>query len=667
MKKIERDQIGSSILQSALNRSLEESRQLQQQQLNQKLPLVDIGNQTKQSLLNIDNVSSGLNLANSLIGAFGNSQQTAQNSTDTVFKSVGSTLSGAMAGLQVGGPIGAAVGALAGSIGKKGSVTANGFGQDPTMELGTGLIGGFTNRKIRRQARQMENAAENNRFGMLNASNALQNFYADYDTQVNTMQYGGTIPSDLAYVDDGETINTPDGNILEVPEKHQPVDSNLIELPEGSKILSNTLKVPGTKKTYAQMYKNMSSKRISKGKDIFAENSNKLNKLNDQILHDKLFSLQEIQKKGKKEFKGGLQEFQKGGIKTYHYNGIDYNIGDVFERNGKTYEVVPNSLFTYPPTVKEISVNHDTTGEPLTIYMPNEDNKQTTASTKKSKSNIQSKPKKLSGRQLANNLGLTGTSHITIDPITIDPIYNPTQQITPEEVISAVGNQYFTSTPSYTGDVVPITQTTHIYNPSSRSNILPYIRNIGDSLLELAPTFSNLLDRPESFSAQLNPYRDQINRTMANRSYDINPALRQIQRNRVITNYNANQLSPNTGASMAFRLQNAVNTNRAISDLYSQKNNIDSQYAADYANTLNNLGQQYIQAQNLAIDQNARSRAASRNINRTGLSQLSQWVQRNRLMRNQANSDQAMLELFGPYMQAGYTTEQWNKYLNKRS
>ena len=39
-----------------------------------------------------------------------------------------------------------------------------------------------------------------------------------YDQYVDTMAYGGTTSS-LAYVDDGELINTPDGNILEVPEE----------------------------------------------------------------------------------------------------------------------------------------------------------------------------------------------------------------------------------------------------------------------------------------------------------------------------------------------------------------------------------------------------------------------------------------------------------------
>jgi hypothetical protein len=69
--------------------------------------------------------------------------------------------------------------------------------------------------------------------------------------------------------------------MLEVPEKGRPTDSNLVNLPEGSRILSDTLKVPGTKETFAQMGKRMMSKKNSKAKDIYAQNAEKLNKMND--------------------------------------------------------------------------------------------------------------------------------------------------------------------------------------------------------------------------------------------------------------------------------------------------------------------------------------------------------------------------------------------------
>nr|DAJ18046.1 MAG TPA: hypothetical protein [Podoviridae sp. ctY3D12]DAL01649.1 MAG TPA: hypothetical protein [Caudoviricetes sp.]DAN87400.1 MAG TPA: hypothetical protein [Caudoviricetes sp.] len=100
-----------------------------------------------------------------------------------------------------------------------------------------------------------------------------------------TLAQGGYSPS-LAYVDDGELIQTPDGQVNKVPEKGQPTDSNLVSLPEGSKILSDKVKYPGTKKTFAQVGEEMMTKKKSKNKDRFAKNSAKLNEMNNKLIHD---------------------------------------------------------------------------------------------------------------------------------------------------------------------------------------------------------------------------------------------------------------------------------------------------------------------------------------------------------------------------------------------
>ena len=152
---------------------------------------------------------------------------------------------------------------------------------------------------------------------------------------------------------------------------------------------------------------------------------------------------------------------------------------------------------------------------------------------------------------------------------------------------------------------------------------------------------------------------------MAGRRYDISPAERAIRENRAVSNYNAAQYNPTTGANMAYRLQSQIAANKAISDLYSYKNNADNQYRAEYANTMNNLGQQFAQARNLAIDYNARSRATARNIKRAGLAQLSQFAQNKELMRNQKNRDMAMLDLYGPFLEAGYDSKTLNKVLSQ--
>jgi len=81
---------------------------------------------------------------------------------------------------------------------------------------------------------------------------------------------------------------------------------------------------------------------------------------------------------------------------------------------------------------------------------------------------------------------------------------------------------------------------------------------------------------------------------MRRRRYDISPAIEDLNRNRATSNYNASQINTSTGANLAYRLQSAVNTDRAIASLRSQESNVNNQYLGDYANTMNGLGQHYV-------------------------------------------------------------------------
>lgn len=703
-------------------------------------------------------IDSSLDLVTQNIG-----RSNAVTGGDAAMQSVQGVLSGASTGASlgsvipdVGTAIGAAAGAVIGSIGKKGSVEQGGFYEDPTLNLGTGLVGAFSNKGLREKYRELQDTARSHRAALANTVSAQQKWNEKYDPYVYTAAYGGQIPSSLAYVDDGETINTPNGNIVEVPEKHQPVDSNLVNLPEGSRILSNTLKVPGTKKTYAKAYKEMSSKKISKGKDIFAENSRKLNQMNDQILHDHLFNLQELQKQGKKEYKKGLQEFWDGGY--YIRNGKKYKIGDTFNENGKRYlvsggkgtlfaEEIPAEINPYADVDKLTSgyTYNEFTPKPINEYtypeglkfdpsfFPKKSEHYRLVNGKKHyftgkygeykpietveqsdkikqyyginpKQNNTSKQNVTSTNKINNNnptfteseldkmqfndstpvsaVASANTSAKTISKPRARKIEAPdmssvigTELIGDDTIMPTAAPLALNSTSKFK---IPNTlpgDTTYNISDVDRKRLRREIRmdklkstigdiatSIGDTLGKLSPVISNLMTKPERFDTVYNPYAMQIADVMGKRRYDINPALEQIRQNQAITNYNMDQLSPTTGVGMAYRLQNAVNTNRAISDLYSQKNNIDNQYIGDYANTLNNLGQQYVQAKNLSTDLNARSRAAARNINRAGYSQFSNYLQNEELMRNLYNRDMATLSLYDPFLESVFKTSDYNNF-----
>ena len=229
--------------------------------------------------------------------------------------------SGAQLGMSIGGPIGGIVGGIAGAatglIGKKGKkASMTSFTDYDEGTLGTGLIGAFKNKKLRKRRAAIRLNASQNREAIAGTERLANEFNEDnteFDTDV--FEYGGNVPSSLAYVDDGELIATPDGQVNKVPEQGQPTDSNLINLPEGSRILSNTLKVPGTNKTFAELGDKMMAKKKSKGKDIYAQNADMLNEMNNKLMHDKLFAMQENlkAKKGIKNKTKELKTFAKGG------------------------------------------------------------------------------------------------------------------------------------------------------------------------------------------------------------------------------------------------------------------------------------------------------------------------------------------------------------------
>lgn len=626
-------------------------------------------------------------------------------------ESVQSVFKGAATGAKMGaalGPVGAVVGgiggAVVGSIGKSGKVQVNGFYEDPTLTLGTGFKGAVQNKGLREKYRREKERVSGNRFALQNSALLNADWNETYDQSVDTMAYGGTTSS-LAYVDDGELINTPDGNILEVPEEGKPTDSNLVNIPEGSRILSDTLKVPGSKETFAQMGKRMMSKKKSKGKDKYAENSAKLNQMNDQMIHDQLFNLQESIKISKKS---PANNFKDGGTKrgfTYRDNsGKEYNyqVGDTFDYKGRKYKVTDrNSAVPLDGKYSDFNTNmnpdnvltplYQTQGLP--INLPNVDALASTIAANR----IARRPRAKMVDTVNNELDL---SNETIDRLGTERIpmsysASPTRKRTVSST-TAIPATRSTRTNVTTTDLPLIDNTldlsaeypsrlgqeTIYTNPSTLSSEVPEagstrsprIRNsfdwrkLGQGLTDLAaltPVLSNLGTTAESFDTVYNPYSSQILSTMAGRKYDITPARRAIRENRAISNYNASQSNTNTGANMAYRLQSQVAADKAIADLYSQKSNIENQYKGEYANTLNNLGQQFVSARKMSTDLNARSRAAARNINREALSQISNYAQNRRLMNNQRSRDMAMLDAYAPFLESVYTTADYSNLMNK--
>ena len=609
-----------------------------------KVPAYAFGTQFKEIGNNL--LGNAPDILNTLTTPFQKSNATTGG--QAAAQSVSDIASGAATGFQVAGPIGAAVGAGIGLIGRSGEeAEMTSFTDYDEGSLGSGLIGAFGNRRLRRKRAAIKKNAYSNR-AAVQGTNYLQS--EAYDDMIgmntDTMANGG-VSSSLAYVDDGELIQTPDGSISKVPENNKPTDSNLVSLPEGSRVLSDKLKVPGRKETFAQLGEKMMAKKKSKYNDRFAENAAKLNEMNNNMIHDQLFAMQESVKQSK-GIKPKTKQIQAAALGDEIKPGLGDRIVDAI----------------YNPNRKWGAGVQWGTGNNQWYHVPvNPNNTQPASTTATVSTSTPTRRRKATST--STNTGLIDEGKPEL-PFTWYGTVNPLKPKHPE-LLTATNDEMAGLGDALTSqaDKVTTLPKSNAYNkPEPENNKFDWGSALS-GMASLAPIMSNLFTgRPETVDAVYNPYATSITNTMRRRRYDINPAIEDLNRNRATSNYNASQINTNTGANLAYRLQSAVNTDRAIASLRSQESNANNQYLGDYANTMNSLGQQWVNATNMANEANAQNRATARNIRRTGLSQLSQWAQNRELMRNQKARDMEMWPLYQRFLQAGFTEDDLRAMMN---
>lgn len=602
-----------------------------------KVPAYAFGTQFKEIGNNM--LESAPDILNTLTTPFQKSNATTGG--QAAAQSVSDIASGAATGFQVAGPIGAAVGAGIGLIGRSGEeARMTSFTDYDEGSLGSGLIGAFGNRKLRRKRAAIKKNAYSNRAAVQGTNYLQSEVYDDMiGMNTDTMANGG-MSSSLAYVDDGELIQTPDGSISKVPENNKPTDSNLVSLPEGSRVLSDKLKVPGRKETFAQLGEKMMAKKKSKYNDRFAENAAKLNEMNNNMIHDQLFAMQESVKQSK-GIKPKTKQIQAAALGDEIKPGLGDRIVDaIYNPNRKWGASVQwgtgNNQWYHVPTASNTATASTST--------PTRRRKATFTST---------------------NTGLIDEGKPEL-PFTWYGTVNPLKPKHPE-LLTATNSEMvgLGDTLTSQADKVTTLPKSNAYSKPEPDNNKFNWGSALSGIASLTPIMSNLFTgRPETVDAVYNPYATSISNTMRRRRYDISPAIEDLNRNRAISNYNASQINTSTGANLAYRLQSAVNTDRAIASLRSQESNVNNQYLGDYANTMNSLGQQWVNATNMANEANAQNRATARNIRRTGLSQLSQWAQNRELMRNQKARDMEMWPLYQRFLQAGFTEDDLRAMMN---
>lgn len=629
----------------------------------------------------LPNYLGGANVLGSAISGLSGEGSTG----DAIGSTLGSAASLAGAGFSIGGPIGAAAGGVLGTA--------------------FGWIGARKRKKQMEQMRRRKETMNKTQLGMNAAANQTAEYWDD-NGLAYTYENGGILP-DLAYVDNNEIIRGDDGTIMQVPNNRPGTDNHLIDASNLESVLSDKIKRPGTNKTFAQEGKKLTRMtKPSKGKDIFADNTNMLNKRNANLAYDNLLSEQEEvkAKKGIKPKKKGIPAYEKG-----------YSL-----RHPNIYTEALDEDLPYVPVKKAKRSKDRTPDVEVTAKAPN-----TPAYMKhvqqwdpywssvlgaagdrdKARSNVQLNPNKriiqTYGSAPAFYAPMTGdgidaVTYANDEPISVDtpviPTVNTTETVPSKRTTKtpstrptkAAPNYNFVDAPmldieepvigfndAYTQplettfkkpvaaklDLSPISNTVgNKKGPKDKAGIIDY----SPDWLSLAPTVYNALQslrNPEYEQTVLNPYTGAITNTMARRRMNIEPARLANSRSRAISNYNLANINANTGSNLAARTQAAVDEYAANANMYATKQNADNAYLGEYANTLNNLGQQFVQSRTLANDLNAKNRAAARSFGTAAVSQLGQWSQVNRQMKNQAARDNMVYPYLANFLAYGNPTE----------
>lgn len=607
----------------------------------------------------LSNYLGGANVLGSAISGLSGEGSTG----DVAGSTIGGIGSGAATGMTLGGPIGAAAGGVIGGL--------------------AGLFGARSRKKQMEQMRRRKETMNKTQLGMNAAANQTAEYWDD-NVLAYTYENGGILP-DLAYVDNNEVIRGDDGTIMQVPNNRPGTDNHLIDASNLESVLSDKIKRPGTNKTFAQEGKKLTRMtKPSKGKDIFADNTNMLNKRNANFAYDNLLSEQEEvkAKKGIKPKKKGIPAYEDGkpSNKTPFYIPINY---------GSLLGGLPTFLLN--TAVNSLSANY--------VYNPN--NKKTKLDP--NKRIIQTYGSAPAFYAPVTGDGIDAITYANDEPISVDTPVVPTKPVSPTPAVNttkSVPSKSTTKTPStsstktvpnynfvdapmldieepvigfndaYTQpletfkkpvtakpDLSPISNTAgNKKGPKDKAGNIDY----SPDWLSLAPTVYNTLQslrNPEYEQTVLNPYTGAITNTMARRRMNIEPARLANSRSRAISNYNLANINANTGSNLAARTQAAVDEYAANANIYATKQNADNAYLGEYANTLNNLGQQFVQSRTLANDLNAKNRAAARSFGTAAVSQLGQWSQVNRQMKNQAARDNMIYPYLANFLAYGNPTE----------
>lgn len=606
----------------------------------------------------------------------------------------GSTLGGAAKGASVGSAILPGIGtAIGGAVGGVGNLVSSIFRKNA----------------INKQKRIKANAKEI-AMGKGNAS-TLEQKYWDDNSLAYTFENGGILPdlayvdnNEVIRDDFGNIAQVPNSepgtdNHLIDASNLESVLSDKIKRPGTNKTFAQEGK------------KLVNMTKGSKGKDRFARNADRLNQINANAMYEQLLTEQEAvkAKKGVKPKVKGIPAYEDGKSRQIltripgkiGYFKFDPSSGEYFDVNGKyagsvnvnEIDSVINAtaketmaglnlpkLSTPSITDTNKSKAYKTSIPTKNIYDPNNYIAQWKPEYSEAlkAAAVPNKEIKLNpNKRLIQTYGSAPAFYDVLpESNEVDAITGETIPVGTNEPVrdipkaSLPGTAPITKKKTAKGVTTPSKQSKSVAAPSQAPFYAPLV-SVDDfnptltpdeiktpskssfgfgSLSGLSPILYNWIQsrrRPEVEDQVINPYTGAINRAMASRKLNIEPTLAANRRSRAIARNNMARLNPNTGMNLAYGNQLATGEYAQNASVYANRDNANNQYLGEYANMMNNLGQQYVQNTVLTNDLNARNRAAARNFGATAAGQLGQWSQTKEKMRNQARRDRQIL----PYLQ----------------
>ena len=471
----------------------------------------------------------------------------------------------------------------------------------------------------------------------------------EFDTTPNLRyQMGGMSPmgnpnEPNSLVSPGESFEFPNGEEATLPGNSTPNGNDTIpmNLPSGTQVFSNSLKVPGTNKTFAKEHEKLIKqkekeeekldKSMSKKGPKYTRLAEKTAKYNIKYLEGKINNLFQLQQSLNNNNTGAegqnpappMSMFQWGGQK----GGFDLYGGE--EANMPTW-MPYNQDMNWDATLGDLYDKHPHYRQGMYTSYPMPGAKQT--------------PTADQTMDQANTNWAMEYAQGTLDNLMTD------------EAEAAMNQSNLNWATNYAQNTLGTNTSTPGTKPKPKgkfSNFMDKAKEYlptGDELINLSPAIYNMgraiFEKPLEMDRMYNEDASKYASKLANRKFNINPTLQANQRNYNTAIKNIEELGAATsrGAMMGSISSTMNSKDAADAAAYAQKQNMENQYKGQGYEAGMQAASQNPRLHYMYNDWDAR---AMQNAEFAGkaLTQFSQANQANQLMKNMEKSDAQKLDL----------------------